>query len=73
MTGEAKVIVSVRGVQFGGCWIPHEKILGMSAREINSSQSLVVREYLKWLGSALVVVESPPPEDASEAPSQSIG
>ena len=46
----APVTVSNQGVEFGYCWISHEKITGFSAERLNEGDcSLAARKYVDWL------------------------
>jgi len=44
------VVVSKEGVQFGNCWISHEKITGQTAAQLNAGgHGVVGQQYVKWL------------------------
>lgn len=44
------VKVSATGVQFGSCWLSHEKITGYSADLLNSGTCGVIgNQYMAWL------------------------
>lgn len=46
------VKVSATGVQFGSCWLSHEKITGYSADLLNAgSAGLVGDQYTAWLST----------------------
>lgn len=52
----APVTVSNQGVEFGYCWMSHEKITGFSADRLNSDDcSLAARKYVDWLRQINIV------------------
>lgn len=52
----APVTVSNQGVEFGYCWMSHEKITGFSADHLNSGNcSLAARKYVDWLRQINIV------------------
>lgn len=52
----APVTVSNQGVEFGYCWISHEKITGFSAERLNEGDcSLAARKYVDWLRQINIV------------------
>jgi hypothetical protein len=57
------VQVSAQGVQFGKCWISHERITGYSAEQLNSGHCKVTgKAYMKWLNDD----QSPAFDEAAE-------
>lgn len=52
------VKVSATGVQFGSCWLSHEKITGYTADQLNSGDCNVIGgQYVAWLSA-----EDPAPD-----------
>lgn len=46
------VKVSATGVQFGSCWLSHEKITGYTADQLNSGECDVIGgQYVAWLST----------------------
>lgn len=53
-TREATVIVGNDGIQFGKAWFSHEKLMGVSAANMNHGPCpFPVMCYVEWLGSVL--------------------
>lgn len=51
------VTVSNQGVEFGYCWMSHEKITGFSAKQLNEGDcTLAARKYVDWLRQINIVV-----------------
>jgi len=60
MSSKIEVKVTNSGVQFGGAWFSHERITGYTPEQLNSEDCHVIgREYIKWLSTAIPVVELP--------------
>lgn len=52
----APVTVSNTGVEFGYCWMSHEKITGFSAKQLNEGDcNLAARKYVDWLRQINIV------------------
>jgi len=44
------VKVGSQGVQFGNCWVSHEKITRCSAEQLNQGKGGIIgQQYMKWL------------------------
>jgi hypothetical protein len=47
------VEVDSQGVKFGNTWFSHEKITGVSASFLNTSESPIYKGYREWVTDAL--------------------